>query len=201
LKIAAGEGAPPGAGPPAGCGKRDFIPGCVQMVVFVAAGFSLRCTGETPVPPRKGGRKIFDWSQLGIKGEPGDKSRPEFFSVCLSPAGPGRQQSSISWHQAPVYLSATNYLISQWFIVAQHLGLYKIYARSCPLMLLCAKKSTLKDEVLARDATRRGLGLAALHERARMLGGSMEIWSRPGASTRITCNISVNQLKTILGAD
>jgi hypothetical protein len=36
------------------------------MVVFVAAGFSLRRTGETPVPPRKGGRKIFDWSQLGI---------------------------------------------------------------------------------------------------------------------------------------
>jgi hypothetical protein len=36
------------------------------MVVFVAAGFSLRRTGETPVPPRKVGRKIFDWSQLGI---------------------------------------------------------------------------------------------------------------------------------------
>jgi hypothetical protein len=37
------------------------------MVVFVAAGFSLRRTGETPGPPRKVGRKIFDWSQLGIK--------------------------------------------------------------------------------------------------------------------------------------
>jgi hypothetical protein len=37
------------------------------MVVFVAAGFSLRRTGETPVPPRKVGRKIFDWSQLGMK--------------------------------------------------------------------------------------------------------------------------------------
>jgi hypothetical protein len=35
-------------------------------VALVAAGFSLRCTGETPVPPRKIGRKIFDWPQLGI---------------------------------------------------------------------------------------------------------------------------------------
>jgi hypothetical protein len=39
------------------------------MVVFVAAGFSLRRTGETPVPPIKVGRKIFDWSQLGISRE------------------------------------------------------------------------------------------------------------------------------------
>jgi hypothetical protein len=31
------------------------------------------------VPPRKVGRKIFDWSQLGIKREPGDKSHPGFF--------------------------------------------------------------------------------------------------------------------------
>jgi hypothetical protein len=36
------------------------------MVVFVAAGFNLRRTGETPVPLRKLGRKIFDWSQLGV---------------------------------------------------------------------------------------------------------------------------------------
>ena len=49
---------------------RRLIPGCVQMVVFVAAGFSLRRTGETPVPPRKVGRKIFDWSPLGISPLP-----------------------------------------------------------------------------------------------------------------------------------
>jgi signal transduction histidine kinase len=50
-------------------------------------------------------------------------------------------------------------------------------------------------EVWGRDATGRGLGLAALHERARMLGGSLEITSRMGAGTRITCNIPVNILK------
>jgi hypothetical protein len=36
------------------------------MVVFVATGFSRRRPGETPVPPRKVGRKIFDWAQPGI---------------------------------------------------------------------------------------------------------------------------------------
>jgi two-component system sensor histidine kinase UhpB len=50
-------------------------------------------------------------------------------------------------------------------------------------------------EVLGREATGRGLGLAALDERARMLGGSLEIQSRVGAGTRITCNIPVNILK------
>jgi hypothetical protein len=37
------------------------------MVVFVAAGFSLRRPGETPVPPEKVGRRIFDWSQVVIR--------------------------------------------------------------------------------------------------------------------------------------
>ncbi len=31
----------------------EFNPSCIQMIVFVAAGFSLRGTGETPVPPKK----------------------------------------------------------------------------------------------------------------------------------------------------
>ncbi len=56
-------------------------------------------------------------------------------------------------------------------------------------------------EVLGRDATGRGLGLAALDERARMLGGFLEIHSRKGAGTRITCNIPVNRLKENLSPD
>jgi two-component system sensor histidine kinase UhpB len=45
--------------------------------------------------------------------------------------------------------------------------------------------------VLGRDATCRGLGLAALDERARMLGGSCQVWSRPGAGTKIVVTIPV----------
>ncbi len=50
-------------------------------------------------------------------------------------------------------------------------------------------------EILDRSAADRGLGLAALYERARMLGGFLEIWSQKGSGTRITCNIPVNILK------
>ncbi|MFZ5450824.1 MAG: PAS domain S-box protein [Thermodesulfobacteriota bacterium] len=46
--------------------------------------------------------------------------------------------------------------------------------------------------VLSRSSTEKGLGLAALNERAKMLGGSLRIDSQKGRGTRITCAIPVS---------
>jgi len=54
-------------------------------------------------------------------------------------------------------------------------------------------------QVSARRASGRGLGLAALDERARMLGGALEIRSQPGPGTRMTCVIPVDQREKALG--
>jgi PAS domain S-box-containing protein len=47
--------------------------------------------------------------------------------------------------------------------------------------------------VLSRSSLEKGLGLAALSERAKMLGGTLEINSRKGRGTRVTCAIPVNR--------
>jgi PAS domain S-box-containing protein len=49
-------------------------------------------------------------------------------------------------------------------------------------------------QVSARRVAGRGLGLAALNERARMLGGTLEIQSRPRSGTTVTCIIPVGHL-------
>ncbi|MGO9619778.1 MAG: PAS domain-containing protein [Desulfobaccales bacterium] len=50
-------------------------------------------------------------------------------------------------------------------------------------------------QISGRDASRRGLGLAALYERGRILGGSCQVWSRQGAGTKIACRIPIPQKK------
>ena len=39
----------------------------------------------------------------------------------------------------------------------------------------------------------RGLGLAAMDERAKMLGGSLEIWTQKGTGTKITLSVPINK--------
>ena len=49
------------------------------------------------------------------------------------------------------------------------------------------------EKVLATTAARRGLGLPAMEERVRILGGSLTIWSRENQGTRITFTIPVSK--------
>lgn len=49
------------------------------------------------------------------------------------------------------------------------------------------------DQVMALNSVQKGLGLAAMDERVRMLGGSLEIWSKEGAGTRLNFSLKVNK--------
>ncbi|SPD74908.1 putative Histidine kinase [uncultured Desulfobacterium sp.] len=44
-----------------------------------------------------------------------------------------------------------------------------------------------------QDPSSKGLGLTTLNERARMLGGSLTIWSRKGMGTRITLDVPMEE--------
>ena len=47
------------------------------------------------------------------------------------------------------------------------------------------------QKAIAEDITKRGLGLTAMDERARMLGGSLNIWSQEGQGTKITLVVPI----------
>ena len=49
------------------------------------------------------------------------------------------------------------------------------------------------DQVRGREGREIGIGLAAMEERARLAGGSLQIQSQPGAGTKVTCTIPVNK--------
>ncbi len=49
------------------------------------------------------------------------------------------------------------------------------------------------QKVLSSDSRKRGMGLAALEERVRMMGGSLEMWSQTGIGTRISFFIPTSE--------
>ena len=49
------------------------------------------------------------------------------------------------------------------------------------------------NEALGRKAGDRGLGLAAMDERARMLGGALKIWSQSGKGTKVSLEVPLEQ--------
>jgi PAS domain S-box-containing protein len=48
-------------------------------------------------------------------------------------------------------------------------------------------------KVFSKSPSEKGLGLATMNERARMLGGSFHIWSEEGTGTRIRFSIPINK--------
>jgi len=55
------------------------------------------------------------------------------------------------------------------------------------------------DQVLSRDAKRRGLGLDSLGERVRIIGGAIKIWSQIGQGTRISFKIPIDSVEEAPG--
>jgi signal transduction histidine kinase len=54
-------------------------------------------------------------------------------------------------------------------------------------------------QLLTQKASQRGIGIAAMQERVRMLGGSLDIWSQEGSGTRITYDIPSDMRNIVNG--
>jgi len=51
------------------------------------------------------------------------------------------------------------------------------------------------NKPLPMNPDERGYGLAAMEERARMLGASLDVWSRPGHGARIVLEVPIDNTK------
>ncbi|MCL4502427.1 MAG: ATP-binding protein, partial [Deltaproteobacteria bacterium] len=49
------------------------------------------------------------------------------------------------------------------------------------------------EQAMARETTRRGLGLAAMEERGRILGGKLSIKSQPSQGTEIILSVPIGK--------
>lgn len=49
------------------------------------------------------------------------------------------------------------------------------------------------EQALMKDASEKGLGLATMNERVRMMGGVLDLWSQEGKGTRITFSIPIEK--------
>ena len=52
-------------------------------------------------------------------------------------------------------------------------------------------------KAMMKDAGERGIGLASMDERARMLGGSLELWSEEGKGTQVTLSIPLEKKESV----
>ena len=53
-------------------------------------------------------------------------------------------------------------------------------------------------KALLKEAAERGWGLATMKERARILGGSLDLWSQEGDGTQISLRIPQGKIRNLL---
>lgn len=85
--------------------------------------------------------------------------------------------------------------------IGKHAGAEQIFVRAearkgnVSLIMEDDGKGFDMNEPLSENPDERGFGLAAMEERARMLGAALEVQSRPGRGTRITLTVPTEKKK------